>query len=507
MQSLPISILGIPVDNLTLEETIVLIFKEIEDYKQDKRLRQIATVNVDFLVNTLGWHNKKIRHPELLDILRQASIVTADGMPLVWLSKLLGTPLKERVTGSDLVPALIAHANHTGHRFYFLGGRGDIAEQAAKVLKEKYPDINIVECSSPFVYTEGQGFITSEEEDSVIVEQINQAKVDILLVGFGNPKQEIWINRNRDQLQVPIAIGIGGTYEFIAGTISRAPEWMQKSGLEWIYRISQQPKRLFKRYFIGLIKLAILTLPLLITHMQRKWFMQKIDQPDITISSSHSGLLYHIIVPKRADAAWAESIKAILEKEKLYQQNLLFDFQETNFMDSSALGFLIRTWRETKSNQSKIYFFNLHNENLIALFKVSRVWDFLTEHQFENLETVIEDIKTQKTFFILVTHQETYNKITLYGRLDAEQSRSITLSALKTELKHPNTITDLSQLRFIDSTGLRLLIDLKRQLGNNPNKLVFCNPSENIYQLLKLTRLLDYLEVYVHGNVQEIFKE
>jgi exopolysaccharide biosynthesis WecB/TagA/CpsF family protein len=188
-----------------------------------------------------------VRHPELLDILRRADLVTADGMPIVWTSKLLGVPLKDRVTGADLVPKLTQEAARRQKSIYFLGGRGDVGRQAADLLKKRYPNLKVAGTDAPFVHTEGAALSEAEEEDQAIVERINRSGADILLIGFGNPKQEIWFDRNRNRLKVPVSIGIGGTYEFIVGSVARAPVWMQKTGLEWVFRITQDPWRLWNR--------------------------------------------------------------------------------------------------------------------------------------------------------------------------------------------------------------------------------------------------------------------
>ncbi len=197
-----IIVLGIPVDNLTMDETLSSIFNMVEDYAVDGRPRQVATVNVDFVVNTLTWRLKNIRHPELIDILRRADLVVADGMPIVWTSKLLGLPLKERVTGADLTPKLAEEAAKRQKSLFFLGGKGDVGQKAADVLKSHYPDLKIAGVYSPFVYVEGEAIASAEEEDQAIVERVNGSDADILLIGFGNPKQEVWFDRNRDKLKI-----------------------------------------------------------------------------------------------------------------------------------------------------------------------------------------------------------------------------------------------------------------------------------------------------------------
>jgi exopolysaccharide biosynthesis WecB/TagA/CpsF family protein len=264
-------ILGIPFDNLDLNQAVDRIFELVEDYSQDNRPRLVATVNVDFLVNTHSWRLNRTRHPELLEILRNADLVTADGMPIVWASGLMGRRLKQRVSGSDLVPKIAEEAVQRKKSIYFLGGREDIAEKAANTLKLKFPDLIISGVFSPIVRVEGRELLWAERDDLPIVEIINNSRPDILLIGFGNPKQELWFHRNQSKLNVPVSIGIGGTYEFVAGTVSRAPDWMQNSGLEWLYRLSQDPKRLFRRYFIDFFKYASNVLPLILYYRYLKW--------------------------------------------------------------------------------------------------------------------------------------------------------------------------------------------------------------------------------------------
>ncbi len=148
------AVLGVPIDNLNIGETIDLIFKMIEDYRKDKRPRLVATVNVDFIVNTMSRKFGVIRHPELLDILRRADIVTADGMPIIWISKLLGAPLKERVTGADLVPGLAEKAAERQKSIYLLGGEEEVTKQAADALIHSYPGLKIAVIDSPYVHIE-----------------------------------------------------------------------------------------------------------------------------------------------------------------------------------------------------------------------------------------------------------------------------------------------------------------------------------------------------------------
>jgi N-acetylglucosaminyldiphosphoundecaprenol N-acetyl-beta-D-mannosaminyltransferase len=263
-----VNILGIPIHDANYEESVGKILEMVEGYRLNSVSRYVATANVDFLVNTMSWVPGKIRHYELYQALINADLITADGMPVVWLSKILGTPIKERVTGADLVPRLANAASTRGVSLFFLGGTNDVAEKAAKKLSAQNPGLKIAGCISPQ--------INLCKPDNSIIEQINQSGADILLIALGNPKQEIWFQRNKHLLKIPVSIGVGATFDFIAGTISRSPVWMQKMGFEWVYRLGQEPRRLWKRYCVDFSKFGFLA-GLFILNKAKTTIFEKLD--------------------------------------------------------------------------------------------------------------------------------------------------------------------------------------------------------------------------------------
>lgn len=241
---------GIPVARVATAEALDRI-AELAGRPPAGRCRILVTLNVDFLVNALPvcFHRAV---PGLLPVLRGADFVCADGMPVVLLSRLLGCPLPERVAGADLVPLLAERAARDGLRLYFLGGAPDQTRKAEAILLERFPGLRIVGIDTPFVSPDDTE--ESRRQDAEICARINAARPDLLLVAFGNPKQELWLGRNAAQLKAAAAIGIGGSFNFLSGSVRRAPRWMQRSGLEWVYRIVQEPARLWKRYGLGLLK-------------------------------------------------------------------------------------------------------------------------------------------------------------------------------------------------------------------------------------------------------------
>ncbi len=239
---------GIPVARVTEAEAVGRIVSLAKE-RRGKRAAFVATLNVDFVANAVsGWPFGG--NDELWGYLRNADLVTADGMPIVLLSKMLGMALPERVTGADMVPAICRRCAAEGLSVYVLGG--DRAAVDAAFAKLAISGLKVAGVDPAFVKL--------DEDQPEIVARINAAKPDILFVALGNPKQELWMGRNAAKLDVGAMIGIGGTFNFIAGRVKRAPRWMQRCGLEWIYRIIQEPGRLWKRYAYGLVKFSWLSL-------------------------------------------------------------------------------------------------------------------------------------------------------------------------------------------------------------------------------------------------------
>jgi N-acetylglucosaminyldiphosphoundecaprenol N-acetyl-beta-D-mannosaminyltransferase len=200
------------------------------------RSAYVVTPNADHVV-------RAETDDDFVKICEGADLVLADGMPVVWASRLLGEPLPERVTGSDLMPALCAAAADAGLSIYLLGGMPGEAEAAAANLCARHPALRVAG-----TYCPPFGFEHDEAECRRIVGRINAVAPAFVFVGVGSPKQEKWIAAWRHELRCGVLLGIGITIAFLAGTVKRAPPWMQKTGTEWLYRLIQEPQRLFKRY-------------------------------------------------------------------------------------------------------------------------------------------------------------------------------------------------------------------------------------------------------------------
>lgn len=227
------------IDNLTMDETL----DAIDSLIKEDNCSYVVTPNVDHIVQLE-------KDEELKRVYENASLILTDGKPLIWISNWYKTPIKEKISGSDLFPRVCDLAAKKGYTMYLLGAAEGVADKAAKNLMNKYKGLNIVGTYSPPF-----GFEKDKLELKKIERQIQEVHPDILIVGLGCPKQEKYMYHHCKELDVPISFGLGASIGFEAGNIKRAPRWMSEHGLEWLYRITQDPKRLAKRYLVDDMKI------------------------------------------------------------------------------------------------------------------------------------------------------------------------------------------------------------------------------------------------------------
>lgn len=248
------SIWGLPFAIATMEDAIELADRVVQAGKPE----YFITANLNYLMLTE-------EHQELQQVNRDCFCFLADGNPIVWRSKLEPSPLPCRVAGSDMIIELARLAANKGYRIFFLGGAPGVAESAAKTLHYVFPNLQIAGTYSPPFRQ------LSPQEHEQMLAHIRQAKTDILLVAFGQPKGELWIKSNLNQLQVPLSIQLGASFDFLAGTAKRAPKLWQMIGCEWLYRALSDPKRLLPRYGKNIQFLAGLLLQDFTQACQRIW--------------------------------------------------------------------------------------------------------------------------------------------------------------------------------------------------------------------------------------------
>ncbi len=229
---------GVRIDRLSFDQVI----KKLVDHIYFKKYpAYVVTPNAQHIV--IFQNDRKFQK-----VYDRALLSVPDGVPLLWAAKFMNTPLKGRVNGTDLVEKLCEVSAKEQFKVFFLGGRPHAANRAGGIMCNEYPQLKVDTYCPPYNF----------ENDCAEIQKIEQiikmAAPDILFVGLGAPKQEKWIVNNLEKLNVPISIGIGGSFELISGMVTRSPKWMQKIGLEWLFRLMKEPRRLWKRYLIGNVK-------------------------------------------------------------------------------------------------------------------------------------------------------------------------------------------------------------------------------------------------------------
>ncbi|MBU1061534.1 MAG: WecB/TagA/CpsF family glycosyltransferase [Candidatus Omnitrophica bacterium] len=227
-----IKFLDVFIDNLSMQEVVGYI----ERFVNTKRPHQLVAVNAAKIV-------KMRQDRRLAELINSSDLIFADGQAVVSASRILGCSLKERVAGIDLMQELVKLALDRKYKLYFLGAKKEIVKKVVDIYKESLSRINILGWH--------HGYFSSQEEEKAVIEEIRRLKPDILFVAMGTPKKEYWIRDNLMYLGVPVCMGVGGSFDVIAGVLKRAPKWMQEIGMEWFFRFISEPRRLWKRYLVS----------------------------------------------------------------------------------------------------------------------------------------------------------------------------------------------------------------------------------------------------------------
>jgi N-acetylglucosaminyldiphosphoundecaprenol N-acetyl-beta-D-mannosaminyltransferase len=291
MQATTAVVCGVPVEDLTLREAVERICDLVERGRATGRTHQVVTVNLDFLRNALADEDLRL-------VLQRADLALADGMPVVWGARMLGSPLRERVAGADLVPELARRCAAGGYSLWLLGGADGVAGRAADVLRRRYPGLDVTGES-------GGRFERPQDMSPAIRDRLREARPDVLCVALGHPKQEHWIQRYREQIGAPVMLGVGGSLDFLVGVQRRAPGWMQRTGTEWFHRTLMEPRRFVPRYTRDLARYVPWMLHELM--LFRRTDTRGPEPPIVT--HAHGVTVVRVRGPLRLDAAtlgWSE---------------------------------------------------------------------------------------------------------------------------------------------------------------------------------------------------------
>lgn len=467
-----IVILGTPVDNLNMEATLKRMEAFVQQGRATGRTFQVVTVNADFVV-------KARQDPELRYLLQNADLATADGMPVVWGARLLGGHIEERVAGADLVPRFAARAAQKGYSIYLLGAAPGVAARAAHILQERHPTLRIAGFYSP-------PYRPVLEMDESIPEKIRAARPDVLLIAFGNPKQEKWMGMYAHQLGVPLMMGVGGTLDFITGTTRRAPLWMQKNGLEWLYRLIQEPGRLWRRYAVDL---GAFTFLFACQWLQMRRGASDSGQP-FSLDLKMEGDTAVLSIGGSMAAEHCQRFWELAEQALDRTVHLVIDLNAAQHLDSSALGTLVELARIIRQRDGSL-----------ALRAVpARIQKSLA---FLKLDTLLRtetscagEVQTKSDTTSTVRDHGRWVLLTGPRFFDAGTASQVIADCQQALQRSPFVILDLSTTDFITSAGLAALATMTRLAREAGGELRVSGCSKDVMQVITMANFHRLLALY-----------
>lgn len=471
-------VLGLPIDNLTLDEALDRCEEFIAVGRATGRTHQVATINTHFVVNAL-------HDPELQRILQEADMTTADGMPLVWASRLLGAPLPGRVTGADMVPALAARAARRGYSIYFLGAREGVAARAAAILQLRYPGLEVAGVHSP-------PLTTLLEMDRTIVERVRNARPDILLVAFGNPKQEKWIRMHAPELGVPLCIGVGATLDFIVGVTKRAPLWMQRTGLEWAYRVMQEPRRLFKRYLRDFFLFGY-------SFARQWWLMERLTGPgdapawlavevaaDGNEQAGNGAGMPLIRIRGRLTSSSSPVLLQEVRRVLQRSASLALNLAEIEFVDNAGIGALVAAAHQARASGGTLYLKDVPAPvaQLLALLNLTNFFtlipDALAGANGRHAPAWSGDVQPALNGWVVIRAPTIFDERTAPQLFEQCRTPLIEAQCL---------VIDLSETVFLSSAAMVTLINLDRMAQEHGGELCVAGGNGDVLRTMKLAHV------------------
>jgi N-acetylglucosaminyldiphosphoundecaprenol N-acetyl-beta-D-mannosaminyltransferase len=479
-------ILGVPIDRVDMPETLSRLDQLVRTGRETGRNYQVTTINTDFIV-------KSLRDPELRYLLQNADLAIPDGMPLVWGARLLGVPLTERVAGADLISCLAEMAADKGYSLYLLGAGPGVAAAAAKVLTDWYPNLEISGYYSP-------PFSTVLEMDAALVDRINAAEPDILLVAFGNPKQEKWIGMYREQLNVPVMIGVGASLDFVAGLKRRAPEWMQRSGLEWLHRLIQEPRRLWRRYIVDLFGFGSF-------FFWQLWVMRRGHQPETILPTSELVQIDDEVIVNLSGRLTIDNVEwlySVIQQGLNCSPNVTLNMKNVAFIDSSAIGVLVELTRQARAVDGELWMTSLNPDvhQTITLLRLDRFFALQKEKTYrkESKNGQVAANAVSKTIAIAEENSK-WTVLKAPRNLDASTAPIVIQQGVELIQNTPFLIVDFSDTMFLTSAGLAALAQLNKDANalNGQLRLAGCN--RDVAHVIHMVRFDKFLSIYESVSV------
>lgn len=433
---------GVPIHDVTEDQVEAWMMERV----RSRQRSHIVTSNLDFV-------RLASADPEMHRIHLEGDLVIADGMPLVWFSRLFGPALRERVAGSDLIVRFARAARDHQLSVYALGAAPGVAERAMKMLEERFPGLRVAGWESP------PPALLMKMEDEATVRKIQEARPDILFVAMGSPKQEKWIRLHHPDLNVPVAIGIGASFDFLAGAQSRAPRWLQKIGMEWLWRLAGQPRRLFHRYFHDFLYLGTWLVRFFLLRCSPGGASRKVPPPDAPVVAAEEAALVRMVRGSMPKAAGARSV--------------VLDLSAHLWLDSVALGSIVSLGRRCRDRGGRLFLAGRapRVERLLRMLRMDRYLEIP-----ETSEDLLRELRRLRDPQSRGQEHLRRSADRLHVILPREFTRDTVARVRQEFLRHWTTgeirecVVDASQMSYIDIAGARFLRAAQRLVEREPGR-------------------------------------
>ncbi|MBS4168031.1 WecB/TagA/CpsF family glycosyltransferase [Parachlamydia sp. AcF125] len=486
-------LLGIPVSDLTQEEAVQAIVKTIEaPAGPQKAIRYVGFMDREKLGGIWGWGVSTIDQREWLSMLFKSFLILPSDHALVWLSKALGTPLKEPIQEKEFLSELIKELVYKKKSIFFLGGNEIELKAFVEGLKRDYPEIQIAGMECPQIKCEGENLTHMDNLDDVLVEDINQTEPDLVWMHLGSPKQEIWLKRVKQRLKVPVAVGGGSFHSPVAGQ-----SFMQKVSSWW-------------QQFFSVVKFSWLSLPLITYQSLLYFFYHKkighswasnVKDPLLFLSFEQSFVVFQL--PPVLDHTVSDQILVQL-KDALGHPCLTFDWSKVVYFDIEGLNFLTqlvtKVWREKK----EIYCWGLAS-HLKYLLNFHRLWVLLAPYFLEDprqfLSHFCEKERGKDHLYLSIQQRHAHLIVTFFGTMGNQLNYSSYLASWIPMIEDKECILDFTYCAAMDSRAFGFLLHLREYLKTHHKFLKICGLKSSLKQEFALTKVHHSFKFF--DNIEE----
>lgn len=495
VNSSSIALLGIAFQNISLDEGISTCLTLLKEKNALHPTKYLAAIGTKEITSLFGWSSSSILNPELLAILRKAEIATVSGKVLIALSKWLGSPVQQEITALTLLNNLILALGKEKKGIFLLGSTEKISKATAIDLHRFAPGLRIVGIATPHVYTDGGDIANAFERDALLLEQINTSNADLLVINFDSPKHEIWFERVKKHLKIPLAIGINSTFKPVQNSVSQD---VKKEPFGRINRLLAPLSKMKMFSLINSLKIAWMLLPLVAFHNLNRLVFQLVHSQKHSHKLPKNNILFlsprrtiaAISLPPLIDSANIVSLENRLE-DAASHDILILDFRQVRHIQPEGFAFLINAWLRLKE-KNKDFFGFCPTHDIKLLMQLHRTWDLFNNRMLFSADMLISHLpKNGNTaeFYDAIYRKGQRVGISLLGALDNSINYENYIKKLTPIISQKDCIIDFSYCTFVDNSGFAFLLTLRNLIRNQGCQLVLCSLTDSVRQQFRITKV------------------